>query len=226
MTHLLHILVLASLLLAAACGEQRHSPSPAGAAKRAQDEVRAIADSGKPDRAKKLASYLDNEEPAAVATACFELGQLKAREYLPNLVALLKHNDDRVVNMAAASLRDMLEPSDAKLTNDFEALLSHRFLLVRIGAVEALGQLRSQRSAELLSQKLKTEDPAVRYYIIDSLRKIRDKRALPALEGYLREVQRMDHSSGSKARARGMPPHPTLLQEALERAIVEIEGAT
>jgi HEAT repeat protein len=226
MSRSLHVLLLASLLFSAGCGEKRHSPSPTGAAKRAQDEVRAIADSGKPDRAKKLASYLDNEEPAAVATACFELGQLKAREYLPNLVALLRHKDDRVVNMAAAALRDIIEPGDAKLAGDFEALLSHQFILARIGAVEALGQLQSRSSTELLIQKLKAEDPAVRYHIIDALRKIKDRKALPVLEGYLREVRKMDHNSGSKARARGTPPHPALMQEALERAIVEIQGAT
>ena len=104
--------------------------------------------------------------------------------------------------------------------------MSHQFILARIGAVEALGQLQSRSSTELLTQKLKAEDPAVRYYIIDALRKIKDRKALPALEGYLREVRQMDHNSSGKARARGTPPHPALLQEALERAIVEIQGAT
>lgn len=105
-------------------------------------------------------------------------------------------------------------------------MLALDFLLARINAVEALGKIRSTDSVAKLLERLKVEDPAVRYYIVASLGGIGAKQALPVLEAYLTEVRAMDMSSQHMGRARGTPPHPKLMKEAIERAIEEIRRAT
>lgn len=190
------------------------------------EEIRAIAESEARDREARIAEFLKHPNPGVVGAACWQLGDLRARQYLPDLVALLKHSDPGVVNMAGAGIREMVSDADANLLDHVTPVVSHDFLLARISAVEVLGRIRSSSSTPLLIERLKSEDSAVRYYIVAALGEIGDRSALPALEGYLEEVRRMDHSSPHMGRARGDPPHPQLLQEAIERAISNIKSAT
>lgn len=219
-------LAVAVALGAGACSEKRSHPQPSSEATRFSLEIEKIAQSDDPDRENRVAAYLTHGDVDVVASACFQLGQLKARDYIPQLLALLEHKDGRVVNMAGAGLREMIDARDAKLAPRFEAVLAHEFLLARISAVEALGRIRSTDSVGKLLERLKMEDAAVRYYIVASLGEIGSKQALPALEAYLSEVRAMDMGSPHLGRARGTPPHPRVMKEAIERAIEDIRRAT
>ena len=176
-----HALVLALAISAGACSEQRTHAPPSAEAMRVRAELEEIAASTLGDKEGRIAAYLSHADPDIVGGACSQLGQLKARDYVPQLLALLEHRDGRVVNMAGAGLRDMLDARDVKLAPKFDALLHQKFLLARISAVEVLGNIRSTESVPKLLERLKVEDPAVRYYIVDSLGKIGTKQALPAL---------------------------------------------
>lgn len=187
------------------------------------DYLRELGYSGNAANARGLVPFLDDSDPEVASTAAFFIGNLKAREYIPNLRRLLAHSDDQVVNLAAAGLREMIDQRDLGLAGDLEKLLSHKFLLARIGGIEGLGKLGSSRSTALLVDRLEHDEPAARYYAAISLGEIKDRSALPALERALVEVKAMDHSSKSKARARGTAPHPDLMQEVLEEAILKVK---
>ncbi|MFY3383066.1 HEAT repeat domain-containing protein [Paracidovorax sp. MALMAid1276] len=182
------------------------------------------AQSGDSDKENRIAVYLSHTDPDVVGQACFQLGQLKARAHIPALLALLNHRDGRVVNMAGAGLRDMLDTRDAALAPRFEALLTHDFLLARISAIEALGRIHSTGSVPLLAGRLQSEDPAVQFHIVHVLGTLRSRQALPALEALEAEVRTKDMSSPHFDRARGTPAHPKLMLEAIALAMQQIQG--
>lgn len=190
------------------------------------DYLQELGYSGNTANARVVARFLDDSEPEVVSFAAFFVGYLKAREFIPELRRLLGHSDDQVVNMAASGLREMIDQRDVDLVGDLEKLLSHRYLLARIGGIEGLGKIRSARSTALLVDRLERDEPAAKLYAAISLGEIRDAAALPALERALVAVKAMDHSSPNKARARGTAPHPDLMQDVLEQAISRISRET
>jgi HEAT repeat protein len=193
-----------------------------GSPEEKQEYLREVGYSGDAAQAREIARFLQDRDSKVVAQAAFFIGYLKARDFIPQLRNLLGHTDDGVVNMAAAGLREMIDQRDIVLTADLERLLTHRYLLARIGGIEGLGKLGSKQSIALLIDRFEHDEPAAKYYAAISLGQIKDPAALPALEHALAAVKKMDHSSPHKGRARGTPPHPDLMQDALESAIASI----
>jgi len=219
-------LIVALVSSVAACGERRPKDAEwllqSGSKSEKAEYIRDLGYSGNAASARVIARFLSDPEPEVVASAAFFVGYLKAREFIAELRPLLAHSDDRVVNMAAAGLREMIDQRDIGLAGDLEKLLSHRYLLARIGGIEGLGKIGSSKSTTLLIDRLERDEPAARLYAAISLGEIKNSAALPALERALIEVKAMDHSSENKARARGTPPHPDLMQDVLEQAILNI----
>jgi HEAT repeat protein len=191
---------------------------------RAQKEnyIRTLAYSADLASADLVSLFLADANPEGVSCACWALGELGARNYIPNLARLLKAESAEVRNLAASALSVMIDERDAVLMPQLLLLLEKDELLVRLSAIEAIGSLRSSDATESLLARFHSEHPTARWHIIHALGKIGDRRALPVLHAFLAEVIAMDHSVPHKGGTRGSIPHPDSLQAILEESIASI----
>jgi hypothetical protein len=176
-----------------------------------------------PAAAANIARFLTDADPDIVGQASFYLGSLRARAYLPALTALLTNKNERIVNMAGAGLREMVDERDTALLPQLYPMLQHRFKQARISALECIGRIGSSDSTLRVLARLPVEDFGTQWYVVQALGSIKDPKALPALEARLVEVKAMTpvpYRGGS----RGDPPTPALMQAALEEAIENIRS--
>jgi hypothetical protein len=135
-----------------------------------------------------MVEFLDDTDPEIVANAAFGLGDLKARERLPELLKLLKHPAEVVRNLSAHAIGNIISPNDKLLLQPLLDLLTDEATLVRIAAVVALGQLRSQKAVLSLINLLQDRNSGIRSEAIHALGKIGDSRALEALRNQQSKV--------------------------------------
>jgi HEAT repeat protein len=229
MVKVLRLLVFLSVSMLLACSGPRDGEG--GEKRMVGTKVEKIAHisslgySGNLDHAKEVAEYLEDDEPEVVGQACFYLGYLEAREYIPRLAQLLEHEDATLVNMAASGLGLMVDGRDDDLLKALYRLLDSSNLSVRMSAIEAIGKIQAEESAATLISRFYREEPAAKLQIIQALGLIRSQKALPLLEGYLKEVKAMDHSVPNKGGVRGSVPHPSAMQAVLEEAISSIRAS-
>jgi HEAT repeat protein len=103
---------------------------------------------------------------------------LKLSGDVRGLIRLLDHKDPEIQWRAADALGTLGEPACDRLLTILEYPKMH----VRIGAIEALGDIRSGKSVDPLIGKLRTDhDNEVRWVAALALGQIGDPRAVPAL---------------------------------------------
>lgn len=225
---LLRPLALLVLLVAIGCTESDPKNPDwllrSGTSEQKKMYLSELAYSNEPTQADVIARFLDDQDPEIVASACFYLGYLNAREYIPTLVKFLAHTDSQVVNMAASGIGQMANASDAKYLNQLYPVLDHQFLLARMSAIEAIGSIGSAESVQILVDIFDSEAPAAKWQIISALGQIGDSRALPKLREFQSIVASMDHSVPNKGGVRGSVPHPDSFEYILEESIARIEG--
>jgi len=172
----------------------------------------------------QVALFLHDDDPWVVANACNYLGQARARDYLPELVALSASPESDVANLAGMAIAQMIGPGDTALLPALYRNLERKELLVRMSAIEAIGKLGDPASVDVLLQRLPAEEPAGRASIYVALGNIGEPRALPALRQALVEIEAMDHGIPNRGHSRGEPWHPDLLEAMVREAIRSMDG--
>ena len=190
-----------------------------------EEKIRIISEKGYSEdleQAKEIATFLTDVDNEVVGQACFFLGYLGARDYIADIKKILKSDDQDLINLCVSGLALMLDARDEHLVEEILPLVNHEYLLVRMGVVEALGNIQSKKVLESLMRRFDREAPAVQYEIVRALGKIGDHEALPLLMSYLDVVEAMDHSVPRKGGTRGSDPHPDVLEVAVTEAIATI----
>ena len=115
------------------------------------------------------------------------IGALKKSGDIRGLIRLLDHGDEDVQWRAADALGTMGEPACGPLIT----ILDYPRMHVRLGAIEALADIRNPRAVEALVRKLETDpNDEVRWAASLALGQIGDTGAVPALEAALRDPDR------------------------------------
>lgn len=76
----------------------------------------------------------------------------------------------------------------------------------------------------LLKKVFEDEKPACKLVIVEAFGRIGSKEALPLLDQYLSQINKMDFSVKHKGRRRSNNPHPNTLKNEVEQAIRVIEA--
>lgn len=106
---------------------------------------------------------------------------------IPGLIRLLDHGNPDIQWKAADALGTLGEPACNPLLKILEFPKMH----VRLGAIEALGDIKCPRSVEPVIRRLREDrDNEVRFVAALALGQIGDPRALPALEEALQDADR------------------------------------
>jgi len=121
---------------------------------------------------------------------------LKQSHDIRGLIRLLDHGSPEIQWRAADTLGTLGEPACDPLISIIDFPKVH----VRIGAIEALGDLRNPRSVNHLVRKLKTDpDNEVRWVAALALGQIGDPGAVPALQLALKDNDRYVRYGAVKA---------------------------
>jgi HEAT repeat protein len=116
-----------------------------------------------------------------------EIETLRANRDIRGLIRLLDHGNAEVQWHAADALGTLGEAACEPLM----AILDFPTMHVRLGAIEALGDIKSTRPVDELVRKLRTDpDNEVRWVAALALGQINDPRAVPALVEALKDVDR------------------------------------
>lgn len=116
-----------------------------------------------------------------------DIGSMKTSKDIHGLIRLLNHSDYEIQWRAADALGTMGEAACDLL----HSILEYPEMQVRLGAIEALGDIKSPRSVEPLIQKLRTDkDNEVRWVAALALGEIGDVRAIPPLVEALSDPDR------------------------------------
>ena len=218
-----HISIILVLLFLVSCGEEGKDEVTLKTDDEKKAYITEIGYSGREEEASKLKVFLNDPNPEVIGTACFFLGYLKSREHIPELYDLLTHKDPTVVNMAASGLAQMLNEEDINLLARLHETLNSNYLLARMSAIEAIGNIGNEQSRNVLERIFVKEEPAAKLQIISAVGKIGSKESLPLLRNYLNIVNAMDFSVPNKGGTRGSVPHPSSLKATLEKSIAMIE---
>lgn len=191
-----------------------------------EEKIRIISEKGYSEdlsQAEAVAEFLKDDDNEVAGQACFFLGYLGARNYIADVQGLLKNDDQDVLNLCLSGLALMVDDRDDYLSDQVLPLVSHESLLVRMSAVEVLGNIQSKKAFGILKKRFDQEAPAVKYEIVRALGKIGNADALPLLRSYQKAVAAMDHSIPRKGGARGSDLHPDVLEMAVTEAIGALE---
>ncbi|OUL20057.1 HEAT repeat domain-containing protein [Nostoc sp. 106C] len=133
-----------------------------------------------------LTEFLSDNNPDIIAEAAYGLGELRAREKLPELLKLLNHPAQVVRNLAACAIREIASPEDELLIQPLLALLADEAHIVQISAAKALGQLRNPKTVatliNFLINSLSDKKSKVKYHVISVLRQIGDDEVVERLK--------------------------------------------
>ncbi len=129
-----------------------------------------------------LGSNAVRENPAMAM-----IESLKQSGNIRGLIRLLDHRNADIQWRAADALGTLGEPA----VNPLLAILDFPKIHVRIGAIEALGDIKNQKSVTELIRKLRTDpDNEVRWVAALALGQIGDPQAVPALVESLQDPDR------------------------------------
>jgi hypothetical protein len=143
--------------------------------------VRRLYESYDPRAIEFLANFLNDRHPEVLSSAAYGLGELRAREYLPELIDLLKHSDESVRNLAACAIREVIVPSDRLVLKPLLSLLSDKSSLIIIHAIEALSKLKNSSTILPLIEMLSSNNRSIRSHTATALARIGGADALEAL---------------------------------------------
>lgn len=187
--------------------------------------ISEYGNSGEINNAKFISEFLEDNDNAVIGSACFNLGYLGARDYLDKISEFLNRQDRDLLNQCVGGMALMVDVRDEYLLPKLFPLVGHEYLLIRMGAIKALGNIKSRESVKLLVDIFNDEVSAAKFEIIVALGKIGDAAALPLLLSYQKEISGMDHSVPRRAAVRGSDPHPDVLDIIVAEAIRNIEMA-
>jgi len=177
------------------------------------------------NNAEEIASFLEDEDTEVVGQACFYIGYLRARNYITKLESLMSSSDDSLVNMAVSGLALMVGQRDEYLLEKLYGLVDSGALLVKLSAIDAIGNIGSKQSASILVDRFEAESKnVVKAKMAEALGKLNNQIALPVLNKYLNEVKLMDYSAPKKGGVRGSELHPVALKAILENSIRLLNG--
>ncbi|WGV27893.1 HEAT repeat domain-containing protein [Halotia branconii] len=133
-----------------------------------------------------LTKFLNDNNPQIVSKAAFGLGELRAREKVPELIKLLNHPAQVVRNLAACAIREIASPEDELLIQPLLTLLADEAHIVQISAAEALGRLKNPKAVATLINffinSLSDNKSGVKYQIISALKQIGDFEVVEKLK--------------------------------------------
>lgn len=190
-----------------------------------QSLIRMLGESSEERAISYLLNFLNDENPEVIASAAFALGQLKARESLPELVRLLKHPSEIVRNLSAVGIEEIATSHDEILLEPLLNLLKDKELLVRMSAVQALGQIKSKKALLPLTQLLQDEKSiAVQYQIIQTLGKTVDISSIKVLNNFKKQMLALDPGT-YRGGSRGSDVSPGQMIFEIDQALKFIEKA-
>jgi HEAT repeats len=129
-----------------------------------------------------LVEFLSDDNPEIVAKAAFGLGELRAREKLPELIKLTTRHSGVVRNLATHAIAEIISPEDKLLVQPLLKLLADKEKLVRMSAIEALGQLRSSTAVQPLIDVIQDQQSGLRWPALEALGKIGDASAVKFIQ--------------------------------------------
>jgi len=187
--------------------------------------ISQLGESGNIENAERLAVFLEDENPEIVGSACFWIGSLGARNHIRLLSSFLGHENEGIVNLCGSGLALMVNDRDLYLLPKLHETLNHEFLLARMSAIEAIGNIGSKSSTDPLIQKFKvSEFSSEKAQIAIAFGKIKDENSLIYLLEYLEEINLMDNNQPNKGGVRGRELHPSSLKYITEEAISSIKN--
>ena len=192
-----------------------------------EEKISIISEKGYSEdisQASSIAEFLIDDDNEVVGQTCFYLGYLGDRNYISKIKDFLNSDDYNLLNFCLSGLALMVDERDDYLLDQVLPLINHESILVRMSAVEVLGNIRSKKALKVLTGNFDQEAPAVQYEIIRALGKIGDDGALPLLQSYKKTVDAMDHAIPRKGATRGDDPHPDVLELAVVEAIAALES--
>lgn len=222
-----YFVVVSAALFLGCTNDTNNSEGDKGMSLSREEKLKIISDVGNSegiDNAERIAAYLNDEDIRVASSACFYLGYLNSRSYLAEMIKLLESTDQDVLNSCTLGLSLIVDERDYPLLDRLYQLLEHESLLVRMSAIQAIGNIRHNASSDQLQEIFDTEEPAAKLEIIVALGKIGSTDSLPLLRSYQKTVDAMDHSIPRKGGTRGSDPHPDVLDLAITEAITTLEN--
>ncbi len=168
-----------------------------------------------------LIALLGDNDAEVVRHAAFALGEMDAREALPELLMLL----GRQPRVAADALAGILTPDDTHVVAMLSPLLEHADLQIRIAALNALRALRSPEAVPAVISRLDDPEAGLLWYAIKTLAHTRDKRALLPLQSLQERVDTLGLDPECRGGSRGSKPTPMYLRMVITEALEHIRGA-
>lgn len=218
--------VVSTALFLGCTDDTNNSEGDKGMSLSREEKLKIISDVGNSEgtnNAEKIAAYLNDKDIRVASSACFYLGYLNSRNYLAEMTKLLESTDQDVLNSCTLGLSLIVDERDSPLLDRLYQLLEHESLLVRMSAIQAIGNIRHNASSAQLQKRFDVEEPAAKLEIIVALGKIGNTDSLPLLRSYQKTVDAMDHSIPRKGGTRGSDPHPDVLDLAITEAITTLE---
>ena len=164
------------------------------------DAVAALAEIGEPV-VNLLLEALSNDSPDVRRDAAISLGIVKSESAVEPLIKIFQTDANNVVRKAAAEALGNVGDARALAPLREALALEDRFLIVKIGAATALGQLGEAGMVDLLYSLSSSADiPSVRVVIAKAFEELGDPSALPYLEEMLKKSQENEQVNGSNVK--------------------------
>lgn len=228
-------ILIAAALLVAGCEKDNEKEKAKGMTSKNTEEIiqngsqmeklsliRRLASEGGERNADIIAKLMEDSDAEIIGNAAFYMGRTNSRKHIQSILNAAKTNDNKVKNMALGGLAKIVNESDSDILPFLYQALNSSDILVRLSAIEAIGNIQNTESTSILQETFKNETPSVKHQIAIALGKIGDKRSLPFLQEYLKEVNNMDFSQRNAGGSRTSPPHPSILKHSIESAIENI----
>lgn len=138
--------------------------------------------SGNKYQQQSFSRYFPNDSDSeVVSNAAFGLGELRARESLPELLKLLRHPIDNVRTASASAIAKIATPQDKLLLQPLLDSLADNSTSVKISITNALGGLRNPAAVSPLILLLRNKSSGLRISAAEALGKIGNSASLEAL---------------------------------------------
>ncbi len=137
-----------------------------------------------------LTEFLNDSNSEIVSKAAYGLGELRAREKLPELLKLLDHPDQSVRSLATCAIKNIASSEDEILIQPLlQSLIRENPVeanIVQINTAEALSKLKNPNSItkliDFLIVSLPDKESKVNHHVVSALRRMGDIRVVEQLE--------------------------------------------
>ena len=163
--------------------------------------------------------YLSDKSKKVRQQAVHSLGILEDRSVMPLLVSQLDDAPLHCKGCALSGLNYLVNKSDVALLDKVYPTLADSTMWIRRNAYHVIGRISNVSSLSILTEHFKEEHPACKLAIVEAFGRIGDKKVLPLLKRYLKEIEGMNFSVSYEGRSRSKNPHPETLKYEVEKAI-------